>query len=207
VIGAVICDFGGVLTTPLVESFAAYQRHSGVALEDLGRAMAASTERHGGEHPLYLLEKGEITEDEFIGRLEAELDHGTKLENLKEVYFGSLHPNRPMIEFMSDLHGRGLRMALCTNNVREWEPLWRSKLPELDEIFEVVVDSAFVGTRKPEPQIYEITLARLGDMSPSVCVFIDDNELNCAAARELGMTAVHFRDAEQAIAEVEALLD
>jgi len=37
-----------------------------------------------------------------------------------------------MIEFVRDLRGRGLRTALCTNNVREWEPLWRSKLPELD---------------------------------------------------------------------------
>ena len=52
-------------------------------------------------------------------------------------------------------------MAMLTNNVREWEPLWRTMLP-VDEIFETVVDSAFVGYRKPEPQIYEITLERLG---------------------------------------------
>ena len=45
--------------------------------------------------------------------------------------------------------------------MREWEPLWRSKLP-IDEVFDVVVDSAFVGTRKPEPEIYAITLERLG---------------------------------------------
>ena len=51
-------------------------------------------------------------------------------------------------------------MALLTNNVREWEPLWRSMLP-VDEIFELVVDSAFVGMRKPEPEIYELTLERL----------------------------------------------
>ena len=67
-----------------------------------------------------------------------------------------------MIDFMAELRGRGLRMALLTNNVREWEPLWRAKLPELDDIFELVVDSAFVGMRKPEPEIYELTLERLG---------------------------------------------
>ena len=50
---------------------------------------------------------------------------------------------------------------MLTNNVREWEPLWRAKLP-IDEIFEVVVDSAFVGMRKPEPEIYALTLERLG---------------------------------------------
>ena len=55
-----------------------------------------------------------------------------------------------------------MRTALLTNNVRRQEPLWRAKLPELDEIFELVVDSAFVGMRKPEPGIYELTVERLG---------------------------------------------
>ena len=202
---AVICDFGGVLTTPLIDSFAAYQEHSGVALEDLGRAMQSAYERHG-EHPLYQLEKGQITESDFLARLEAELD-GVKLENLREVYFGTLHPNRAMIDFMRTVRERGLRTALCTNNVREWEPLWRSKLPEIDEIFEVVVDSAFVGARKPEREIYDITRERLGGVPAEECVFIDDNELNCNAAEELGMRAVHFREADQAIAEVERALE
>ena len=67
-----------------------------------------------------------------------------------------------MIEFVRELRERGVRTALLTNNVREWEPLWRAKLPEVDELFELVVDSAFVGLRKPEPAIYELTLERLG---------------------------------------------
>jgi FMN phosphatase YigB (HAD superfamily) len=35
---------------------------------------------------------------------------------------------------------------------------------------------------------------------------VDDIEINCAAARELGIRAVWFQDAEQAIAETEAAL-
>jgi putative hydrolase of the HAD superfamily len=100
-----------------------------------------------------------------------------------------------------------MRTALCTNNVREWEPLWRSKLPELDEVFEVVVDSAFVGYRKPEQEIYDITLERLGGLKPEECVFVDDVDVNCQGARELGMQAVRFEDTSRAIAEVEALLN
>ena len=56
-------------------------------------------------------------------------------------------------------------MALLTNNVREWEPLWRSMLP-VDEIFELVVDSGFVGYRKPDREIYDLTLERLGGTNP-----------------------------------------
>ena len=67
---------------------------------------------------------------------------------------------------MRELRGRGIRAALLTNNVREWEPLWRAKLPEVDELFELVVDSAFVGLRKPDPAIYTLTLERLGGVAP-----------------------------------------
>jgi putative hydrolase of the HAD superfamily len=113
-----------------------------------------------------------------------------------------------MIEFVRGLLGRGVRAALLTNNVREWEPLWRAKLPEIDELFEEVVDSAFVGIRKPDPAIYELTLERLGGIEPGRCVFVDDLDVNCDTARALGMAAVRFESAEQAIGEIErALLD
>jgi epoxide hydrolase-like predicted phosphatase len=203
---AVICDFGGVLTSPLIESFVAYQESSGIAMEDLGRALQSSADRLG-EHPLFELEKGTISEEEFIRRVEAELGEGVKLTGFREIYFEHLKPNPRMIEWTAGLRGRGLRTALLTNNVREWEPLWRAKLPELDDIFEIVVDSAFVGMRKPDPEIYTLTLERLGDgVQPSECVFVDDLEPNCQTAGELGMTVVQFRHAEQAIAEAEAAL-
>jgi len=196
-----------VLTSPLVGSFLAFQEHSGVSLEELGNAMAKLARDSDGEHPLFQLEKGEITEAAFLSLLGEALG-GVELERFGERYFEHLHPNDEMIELMRRLRERGLRMALLTNNVREWEPLWRAKLPDIDEIFEVVVDSAFVGMRKPEPGIYELTLERLGDgVSGSNCLFVDDIEANCEMATELGMTAVHYREAAQAISEIEAALD
>ena len=203
-IRAVISDFGGVLTTPLFESFIAYQRESGIGFEDLGAAMARVAAAHDGEHPLFALEKGELTEAEFIGRLEKEL--GRKMGPFRDTYCSHLHRNEPMIGYMRELKGRGLRMALLTNNVREWEPHWRAKLPDIDEIFELVVDSAFVGMRKPERGIYELTLERLG-LPAQACLFVDDTEPNCHTATGLGMTAVHFRDTDQALAEIGAALD
>jgi putative hydrolase of the HAD superfamily len=202
---AVISDFGGVLTSPLFESFTAWQRESGLSFERLGQAMADAAER-SGMHPLYELEKGTIAEAEFLRMLEAELDPGASLSGMRDVYFEHLHPNPAMIDFMRELRGRGLRMALLTNNVREWEPQWRAKLPEIDEIFEVVVDSAFVGMRKPDPEIYELTLERLGDVAAEECVFVDDVDVNCETARSLGMRAVLYLHPDQAIAEVRACL-
>jgi putative hydrolase of the HAD superfamily len=201
---ALITDFGGVLTSPLHEGFLAYQEESGVSLEQLGRAMARATEEHG-DHPLFQLERGEITEAEFRGRIEPHLDHGFDLTRLRTVYFERMQPNRTMIELVRELRGGGVRTALLTNNVREWEPLWRSKLPEIDELFEVVVDSAFVGVRKPDPAIYELTLERLG-VGADDCVFVDDLELNCETARALGMLAVRFESPGQAAPAIRSAL-
>ena len=64
-IKAVISDFGGVLTTPLMNSFAAFQDQTGISAEALGRAMQTIAERDG-EHPLYALETGRMTEANFL---------------------------------------------------------------------------------------------------------------------------------------------
>ena len=204
-IRAVISDFGGVLTNPLWEAFSGWNERVGADPRTLGMALQRAAEERG-EHPLYELEKGLVTEDEFTAIVQAQLPAEIKLEGFREIYFSHLHPNEPMIDLMRSLRERGLRMAILTNNVREWEPLWRAKLP-VDEIFDVVVDSAFVGMRKPEREIYELTLERLGDgIGADECLFVDDVDVNCEMAASLGMTAVHYVSAEQAIPEIERAL-
>jgi putative hydrolase of the HAD superfamily len=208
-ITTVISDFGGVLTTPLIQSFAAVQDQTGVPFEELAKGMARIEEEEG-RHPLFELETGRLTEEEFLHKLgddlEPVLGHRPALHRFREIYFDALHPNEPMIDLMRNVKARGYRMGLLTNNVREWEPLWRTMLP-VDEIFEVVVDSGFVGMRKPDREIYDLTLERLGGPAPADCLFIDDTDVNCDAARELGMSAVHYRDNDQAIGEIRAALE
>ena len=206
-IDAVVSDFGGVLTSPLLESFSGLMQSSGISLEALGKAMATIADRQGS-NPLFELETGRMSEGAFFGALEDELSAGAggavTLDGFGHRYFEQLQPNAPMIDFMRELRGRGYKMAICTNNIREWEAHWRAMLP-VDEIFDVVVDSAFVGSRKPEPRIYEITLQRLG-AAPAGTVFVDDVELNCEGARSLGIHAVRFRSNDQAIEEIETVL-
>jgi putative hydrolase of the HAD superfamily len=206
-IEAVISDFGGVLTSPLIDSYAAVQDSSGIPLEALGMAMAAIAERNGS-NPLFELEVGSLGEAQFLdglGReLTEQLGRPVQMHDFGERFFEHLHPNERMIEYMRGLRDEGYKLGICTNNVREWEALWRAKLP-VDEIFSVVVDSAFVGSRKPEPRIYEITLERLA-VPAQAALMIDDVEVNCIAARDLGMHAVWFRDTDQAIAEIEEQL-
>ena len=207
-ISVVISDFGGVLTSPLVESFASVQDDTGVPMEELGKAMARIQAAEGA-HPLFELETGRIAEVDFLAKLADELEpslgHRPEMHRFAEIYFEALNPNEKMIDLMRELKGAGYRMAMLTNNVKEWEARWRSMLP-VDEIFELVVDSAFVGMRKPDAEIYELTLERLGGPSPEECLFIDDIEANIDAARALGLNAVHFRHHAQAEEDIRTAL-
>ena len=205
---AVITDFGGVLTTPLMGFFARFQDDAGIPIEALGKAMVRIAQEQGF-HPLFELEKGELSEQRFVelldGAVSAEVGHEVHLHDLADAYWRDLTTNDQMVAYLRGLHARGYRLALLTNNVREWEPRWRPMVP-VDELFEVVVDSAFVGMRKPEREIYELTLERL-ELPAAACLFVDDIEINCTAASEVGMRAVWFRDTDQAIAEIDAALD
>jgi putative hydrolase of the HAD superfamily len=202
---AVISDFGGVLTSSMRGSFEAFEESSGVPLPELGKAMAALAARHGA-NPLFELETGRLAEAVFLSQIGAQLSdqlgRPVDMASFGERYFAHLAPNEPMIGYMRALRERGYKLAICTNNVREWEERWRAMLP-VDDIFDVVVDSAFVGSRKPEPRIYQITLERL-EVDAATALLIDDIELNCTGARELGIQAVWFQSTEQAIAETEA---
>jgi putative hydrolase of the HAD superfamily len=208
-IRAIVSDFGGVLTSPLMDAFTRLQDGIDVPPEAYAEAMAHSL-AHDGVHPLFALERGEISEGDFIARiergLEATVGRSISLHGFGARLMDELHPNHELFDHFRALRAeRGLRFALCTNNVREWEPLWRPKLP-IDEVFEVVVDSAFVGTRKPEPEIYAITLERLG-LPAGTCAFLDDLEVNVNAAREAGMHGVVYRDNVRAVTELASLLD
>jgi putative hydrolase of the HAD superfamily len=204
---ALVCDVGGVLTTPLLAGFAAFQDHAGVPLEAVGRAVAAVTEEDGA-NPVHELELGRMTEADFLDRigraLSAEVGRPVAMHEFAERYWAALGPNEAMLDLAARARGAGYRTALLTNNVREWEPRWRA-IFAVDELFEVVVDSAFVGLRKPDPAIYRLTCERLG-LPAGECLFVDDLEPNVEAARAVGLGAVQYRDPEQAVAEVLAAL-
>jgi putative hydrolase of the HAD superfamily len=76
---------------------------------------------------------------------------------------------------------------------------------EREEYFDVIVVSAEIGFAKPEAQAYEITADRLA-VRLDECVFIDDREDFCEAARGVGMQAVFYQSFDQAKADLERIL-
>ncbi|MFE2270360.1 HAD-IA family hydrolase [Streptomyces lavendulae] len=65
----------------------------------------------------------------------------------------------------------------------------------LDGLADAVVNSSRIGVAKPDPRVYLIAAERVG--APICrCLFIDDTAANVVAAREVGMTALHYRQIE-----------
>jgi epoxide hydrolase-like predicted phosphatase len=209
VIRAVISDFGGVVTMPLIEAFERAHAALGIPLPALRKAMDLLAAR-APEPPLFKLERGQMREPDFIAMLEAAhsevLGHPVSLDGYGARLMGSLEPNEPLLAYYRSLRDtRGVRLAICTNNVREWHDAWVRKVPVVEELFELVVDSSFVGVRKPEPAMYALMLERL-DLPAEACAFVDDVSVNVDAAREAGMHGIHFRDTEATIAALERLV-
>jgi putative hydrolase of the HAD superfamily len=81
----------------------------------------------------------------------------------------------------------------------------RFELGELERYFDVVVASGDIGYAKPEAEAYEITADRLG-VRLDECVFTDDREGYCEAARGVGMQAILYKDLDQFRTDLETLL-
>lgn len=201
---ALIVDFGGVLTTPLQDSFVTFAEALGIELQDLVRvALKAYT---GDTDPLVVgFETGEIGEDEFaIGfaqRLAQETGVQVDPERLVERMFGGMRLEEGMFDALAAAKRAGFKTGLLSNS---WG-LAGYPRERLAEVMDVVVISAEVGMRKPDPEIFTFTTAKLG-VAPEACVFVDDHPGHLKAAQEAGMTTVLHREPAQSIAELEDLL-
>lgn len=207
-VAGVISDYAGVLTNPIEELFAHFETASGIRPEQIGNALRRVAEREG-TNPFAELECGRLSEAAFLDRLTDAMpwdrDQSRDLGDFRETWFDGCRRNDRFIAYLRHLHARGYPLALLTNNVVEWEETWRATVP-VDELFGLVVNSAHEGTRKPDAEIFRRTLHRLG-LPAEACAFVDDSEENCTAARELGLRAVRFQSTDQAIAELEQVLD
>lgn len=202
-----VLDYGGVLTNPLLETFQHFCTAVGVEPAELGAAMGAYQAEHG-EGPMAALEVAAVTEAEMIERLLVHLPEGRRdmLQGrpFGQWWFEGRRIDPAVTSAVAAYRDRGLRTALLTNNVKEWEQRWRAQF-DVDSLFEVVVNSCHEGVRKPDPEIYRRLLDRLG-VAAGDCLVVDDLADNCEAARALGFEAILWVDAATTLPQIDARL-
>jgi len=199
VIRAALFDFGGVISTSPFESFAAYERETGLPDGFLRGLNATNHDTNAWARH----ERNEVTFDEFCAAYEAEaLEAGGKIDarQVMACLGGDIRPE--MIEAIRRCHER-LRTALITNNVATSNESDQTMLSIVDGLFDVIVESSKTGLRKPDPRIYQLACEQL-DVDPSEVVFLDDLGINLKPAAQMGMTTIKVVDADVALAELEA---
>ena len=189
-------DFGGVLTTPVWDSFAAFCRDEGLdpdAVKNLFRNDPEALQDLRG------LETGALTEEEFERKFGARLGLENH-ERLIDSMFSGMKPMESMVRAARELRSSGLKTGLVSNS---WSVDHYDR-DLLEELFDDAVISAEVRLHKPEPEIYRLAAERLG-VSPESCLFIDDLRENCDGAEAVGMTAIRHKDPDQTLARLEEL--
>jgi putative hydrolase of the HAD superfamily len=203
-----ITDWGGVLTTPLKEAIASWieadaidaSGYRGVMREWFEQAYAASD----GDNPIHGLEDGTLDPAEFERLLAARLRSRTGepivAEGLLTRMFMGFEPVLPMYDALRKARAAGVRTCLLSNS-------WGNTYPRelFAELFDGVVISSEVGLRKPDPAIFQHALELIA-LPAEECAFVDDIEHNVRAAEELGITGVHYVDADSTVARLEELL-
>jgi putative hydrolase of the HAD superfamily len=204
-ITAVLFDFGGVILSSPFEAFARYEAARGLPPGFLRRVNATDPDTNAWAR----LERNEVDLEEFSALFEAEARAlGGEVDGLEVLGLlrGELRP--AMVEAVRRCSER-LRTGLLTNNVVSMRAEQMSGVEDPHQavlrLFDVVVESSRVGTRKPDPAFYEHACALLG-IDPSEAVFLDDLGVNLKPARAMGMTTIKVEDPDVAIAELEAVV-
>ncbi|QIZ37343.1 HAD family phosphatase [Saccharopolyspora sp. ASAGF58] len=201
---AVWTDFGGVLTPPVNESFAGFAAQAGAPPAVLWAAMQNVAARYGVDDVMAPLDTPLTTEADWARQVTAVVREDTgaevDLSRLGERWFAGRPANSSWVGTLRKLREQGVFVGLLSNMPPSWDEQWRRMVSP--ELFDSVVLSYEVGSRKPEAAIFGLAVERCG-FPVGECVLVDDMAKNCAGARETGWQAVHFTSSDDAAAELD----
>jgi putative hydrolase of the HAD superfamily len=185
----VFYDLGGVLVNVFAGKFME------ALADEMGMTPAELAPRLETLRPdSRLFDSGEIDGPEFHRRLVSRLGSGLAWERFKELYTGIFSLKEDVAEVAASLQGH-VRLSIISNT----DPLHFEYLINcypIFRIFEKPVTSFAARAIKPDPAIFHYALQAWG-VQPEEALFIDDVADNVAAARGVGMQAIHFQGVDQ----------
>lgn len=156
------------------------------------------------ETDLILLDTGEISGDEFYGRMISGLELDIEPQKLKDIIKNSYQRKEEVIEYVKELKN-DFEIALLTNfgdYFDECDQDWRiSELFDKDKLFV----SCRLGMRKPDEKIFEYVLDKLGKKAEEV-IYVDDQEKYLEGAKRIGMHTLIFKDLEGLKTDIEKIV-
>lgn len=196
---AVLCDLDGVVRHwPTVEDI---ERHRGLPAGALAKAAFTPSRLHPAV-------TGQITDEQWRSAVATDLAEicGSSERAHAAVTDWSNQVPRVDHEVVSLLvRARTVAtVALVSNATTRLE--WDLAQQGIDDLADIVVNTSRVGFMKPDPRVYLLAAEHAGAPLHR-CLFVDDTAANVAAASEVGMTALHYRQIEDLRTALTPLLD
>lgn len=198
-IRAVLFDFGLVLSGP--PDPAAWSRLKAVFDVD-DKALNTAYWRHRHDY-----DRGDLNAPSYWGAIANDLGKEIDVDKLRLLVEADTDlwtfENEPMVAWAKSLPARGLKRGILSNIGDAMEQGVLERCAWLAD-FDHHTFSHRLLMAKPEAAIYLYAAAGLG-LPPEEILFIDDREENVAAARALGMKAIHYTDHTAFLAELHDL--
>ncbi len=206
----VIFDFGGVITSSPFEAFNAMEAERGLPHDFVRSVNSANPDSNAWAK----FERAECSAAEFDALFAAEAEAlGQSLDGASVIscLSGDIRP--AMVAVLDRLKAEGFKLGCITNNVPSGKGAGMAGTTEkaaaiaaIMARFDHVIESSKIGIRKPDPRIYALMCKAL-EVEPARCIYLDDLGINCKPAATLGMAAIKVTSGEQAIMDLENLLE
>lgn len=149
-------------------------------------------------------ERGQVSPDAFFKTLVKELKlKKLSFEAFKPLWNDIFTEKEDTVAVLRRLRGR-YKLALLSNvNVMHWEHILERHT--FMQWFDHPIASYAVGLRKPDTEIFQLTL-QMTNTAPTRAIFFDDIEAHVAAARSVGIRAHQFIDARKLITDLDGIL-
>ncbi len=150
-------------------------------------------------------ERGKVTPRDFFKQLEKDLHlKGFTFKTFTPLWNDIFTEIRETVEIAKRLKGK-YRLAIISNvNQMHWEHV--KDKHDFIKLFDHPVASYAVGHRKPELEIFRLTL-RKAKIPASRAIFIDDLHPHIRAARSMGIRAHQFTGAKKLITDLKGVLE
>ncbi|KAE8379043.1 HAD-like domain-containing protein [Aspergillus bertholletiae] len=155
--------------------------------------------RSSMKSPIYhSYERGQLSTEECHRALGESLHvNPSEIKEAFDLARQSLRSNRALLDFIRQLKQTHRVAVYAMSNIpqSEIEYLKESKASDI-EVFDGIFASGYVGSRKPETEIYRRVMREIGTSAERL-VFVDDKEENVDVARGLGMYGLCFVGVEE----------
>lgn len=127
--------------------------------------------------------------------------HAKLSQNPKYKFLDNFKFNEELLSYLKTLASSTQIHIFTSKNIQE-TPEVKARLKG---IFKQVFSAASLGMQKADPDVYKLIAKKL-NLKPSQIVFVDDAEKNVSAARQAGLTAIHYTSNKKLFSSLKPLV-